>query len=53
MTDYKYLWWEINRTNVTTEEKEQAIKKYIARSLTTEEQTKALHEYMQEEDDEW
>tara|TARA_R100000995_G_scaffold83582_1_gene59876 strand:- start:175 stop:336 length:162 start_codon:yes stop_codon:yes gene_type:complete len=52
MTDFAYLWWEINRINVTKEEKELAIKKYIARSLTTEEQTKALHEYMQEKNDE-
>ena len=51
MTDYKYLWWEINRTNVTKDEKEQAIKKYVARSLTTEEQTKVLDEYMQEKEE--
>ena len=51
MTDFAYLWWEINRINVTKEEKEQAIKKYVARSLTTEEQTKVLDEYMQEKEE--
>ena len=52
-TDFNYLWWEMNRPNVTKEEYEIALKKYIEKSLTREQQIKVLHEYMQEEDDEY
>ena len=48
MTDFAYLWWEMNRPNVTKEEYEIALKKYIEKSLTREQQIKVLHEYMQE-----
>jgi len=47
MTDFNYLWWEMNRPNVTKEEYEIALKKWVDRSLTREQQIKVLHEYMQ------
>ncbi|QDP55827.1 MAG: hypothetical protein Tp1100SUR639781_40 [Prokaryotic dsDNA virus sp.] len=47
MTDFAYLWWEMNRPNVTKEEYEIALKQYIAKSFTREEQIKILHEYVQ------
>ena len=46
-TDFNYLWWEMNRPNVTKEEYEIALKKWVDRSLTREQQIKVLHEYMQ------
>tara|TARA_R100000231_G_C5287876_1_gene153694 strand:- start:182 stop:367 length:186 start_codon:yes stop_codon:yes gene_type:complete len=46
MPDFAYLWWEMNRPNVTKEEYEIALKKYIEKSLTREQQIKVLHEYM-------
>jgi hypothetical protein len=52
MTDFNYLWWEMNRPNVTKEEYEIALKKYISKSLTREQQIKVLHDYAQGEDDE-
>ena len=47
MTDFAYLWWEMNRPNVTKEEYEIALKKYIEKSLTREQQIKVWHDYAQ------
>jgi predicted secreted protein len=48
-TDFNYLWWEMNRPNVTKEEYEIALKKWVDRSLTREQQIKVLHDYAQSE----
>ena len=50
-TDFNYLWWEMNRPNVPTEEDEIALKMYIDISLTREQQIKVLHDYMQGDKD--
>tara|TARA_R100001129_G_scaffold140613_1_gene101731 strand:+ start:546 stop:722 length:177 start_codon:yes stop_codon:yes gene_type:complete len=50
-TDFNYLWWEMNRPNVTKEEYEIALKKWVDRSLTREQQIKVLHDYMQGDKD--
>ena len=47
MPDFAYLWWEMNRPNVTKEEYEIALKKYIEKSLTREQQIKVWHDYAQ------